>query len=120
MSLCCAAGSGGGFYQWSRGVQIRASLDLLMDWVQSVGLGDLALDFFQKLSAAVNVLATPKENLLQVRAAAPSLSFPVCLKADWTALRQSSGAVMCLEVSVMSPFVMSQKDTSGLRLCEAV
>ncbi|XP_051744349.1 ras-associating and dilute domain-containing protein-like isoform X6 [Ctenopharyngodon idella] len=58
-------GSGGGFYQWSRGVQIRANLDLLMDWTQSIGLGDLAADFFQKLSSAVNLLATPKETLLQ-------------------------------------------------------
>lgn len=38
-----------------------------MDWVQSIGLADLATDFFQKLSAAVNLLATPKETLLQVR-----------------------------------------------------
>ncbi|XP_078125386.1 ras-associating and dilute domain-containing protein-like isoform X1 [Sander vitreus] len=58
-------GSVAGFYQWSRGVQIRANLDLLMDWIQSIGLGDLASEFFQKLSAAVNLLATPKETLLQ-------------------------------------------------------
>lgn len=57
-----------GFYQWSRGVQIRANLDLLMDWIQSAGLADVASEFFQKLSAAVNLLATPKETLLQVRA----------------------------------------------------
>lgn len=56
-----------GFYQWSRGVQIRANLDLMMDWFQSMGLGELATQFFQKLSAAVNLLATPKETLLQVR-----------------------------------------------------
>lgn len=56
-----------GFYQWSRGVQIRANLDLMMDWFQSIGLGELATDFFQKLSTAVNLLATPKETLLQVR-----------------------------------------------------
>ncbi|KAI4903694.1 hypothetical protein NFI96_023201 [Prochilodus magdalenae] len=64
-------GSGGGFYQWSRGVQIRANLDLLMDWTQSIGLSDLAAEFFQKLSTAVNLLATPKETLLQ--ASWPSL-----------------------------------------------
>ncbi|XP_062874459.1 ras-associating and dilute domain-containing protein-like isoform X2 [Trichomycterus rosablanca] len=58
-------GSGGGFYQWSRGVQIRANLDLVMDWTQSIGLGNLAAEFFQKLSSAVNLLATPKETLLQ-------------------------------------------------------
>lgn len=38
-----------------------------MDWIQSIGLGDLATEFLQKLSAAVNLLATPKETLLQVR-----------------------------------------------------
>uniref|UniRef100_A0A3Q3VQJ3 Uncharacterized protein n=1 Tax=Mola mola TaxID=94237 RepID=A0A3Q3VQJ3_MOLML len=58
-------GSVAGFYQWSRGVQIRANLDLTMDWIQNIGLGDLASEFFQKLSAAVNLLATPKETLLQ-------------------------------------------------------
>lgn len=62
-------GSVASFYQWSRGVQIRANLDLLMDWIQSVGLGDVASEFLQKLSAAVNLLATPKETLLQVRGA---------------------------------------------------
>ncbi|XP_023249603.1 ras-interacting protein 1-like isoform X1 [Seriola lalandi dorsalis] len=71
-------GSVAGFYQWSRGVQIRANLDLLMDWVQSIGLGDLATEFFQKLSAAVNLLATPKETLLQ---------------ASWTSLRTEFAAL---------------------------
>nr|XP_057904402.1 ras-associating and dilute domain-containing protein-like isoform X2 [Doryrhamphus excisus] len=58
-------GSVVGFYQWSRGVQMRANLDLLMDWVHGASLGDVAADFLQKLSAAVNLLATPKETLLQ-------------------------------------------------------
>lgn len=71
-------GSDAGFYQWSRGVQIRANLDLLMDWIQSIGLGDLATEFFQKLSAAVNLLATPKETLLQ---------------ASWASLRTEFAAL---------------------------
>ncbi|XP_010748476.3 ras-associating and dilute domain-containing protein-like isoform X2 [Larimichthys crocea] len=71
-------GSVAGFYQWSRGVQIRANLDLLMDWIQSIGLGDLATEFFQKLSAAVNLLATPKETLLQ---------------ASWSSLRAEFAAL---------------------------
>ncbi|KAM4717875.1 ras-associating and dilute domain-containing protein-like isoform 2-T2 [Anableps anableps] len=71
-------GSVAGFYQWSRGVQIRANLDLLMDWVQNIGLGDIASEFFQKLSAAVNLLATPKETLLQ---------------ASWTSLRTEFAAL---------------------------
>ncbi|KAG7334981.1 hypothetical protein KOW79_001577 [Hemibagrus wyckioides] len=69
-------GSGGGFYQWSRGVQIRANLDLLMDWTQSVGLGDLSVEFFHKLSSAVNLLATPKENLLQTTWVSLRAEFP--------------------------------------------
>lgn len=64
---CHSLGSVAGFYHWSRGVQIRANLDLLMDWIQSIGLGDLSTKHFQTLSAAVNLLATPKETLLQVR-----------------------------------------------------
>ncbi|XP_075999150.1 ras-associating and dilute domain-containing protein-like [Genypterus blacodes] len=72
-------GSLGGFYQWSRGVQIRANLDLLMDWIQSIGLGDVATEFFQKLSAAVNLLATPRETLLQASWRS--------LRAEFTALR---------------------------------
>nr|XP_019949687.1 PREDICTED: ras-associating and dilute domain-containing protein-like isoform X2 [Paralichthys olivaceus] len=71
-------GSVAGFYQWSRGVQIRANLDLLMDWIQSIGLGDLATEYFQKLSAAVNLLATPKETLLQ---------------ASWSSLRTEFAAL---------------------------
>ena len=67
LGVLCCSGSVAGFYQWSRGVQIRANLDLLMDWIQSTGLGDLATEYFQKLSAAVILLATPKETLLQVR-----------------------------------------------------
>uniref|UniRef100_G3PNH4 Uncharacterized protein n=1 Tax=Gasterosteus aculeatus aculeatus TaxID=481459 RepID=G3PNH4_GASAC len=71
-------GSGAGFYQWSRGVQIRANLDLLMDWIQSIGLGDLANEYFQKLSAAVNLLATPRETLQQ---------------ASWASLRAEFAAL---------------------------
>lgn len=65
-------GSAVGFYRWSRGVQIRANLDLMMDWFQSLGLAELAAQFFQKLSAAVNLLATPRETLLQVRGGGPA------------------------------------------------
>uniref|UniRef100_A0A8D3AS83 Ras-associating and dilute domain-containing protein-like n=1 Tax=Scophthalmus maximus TaxID=52904 RepID=A0A8D3AS83_SCOMX len=77
-SPLCRPGSVAGFYQWSRGVQIRANLDLLMDWIQSIGLGDLATEYFQKLSAAVNLLATPKETLLQ---------------ASWASLRTEFAAL---------------------------
>ncbi|XP_041633774.1 RA_Radil_like and Myo5p-like_CBD_Rasip1 domain-containing protein isoform X2 [Cheilinus undulatus] len=79
-------GSVSGFYQWSRGVQIRANLDLLMDWIQSIGLGELAIEFFQKLSAAVNLLATPRETLLQ---------------ASWASLRAEFSALNAAQLHHM-------------------
>uniref|UniRef100_A0A3Q3EGZ1 Ras association and DIL domains 2a n=1 Tax=Labrus bergylta TaxID=56723 RepID=A0A3Q3EGZ1_9LABR len=84
-------GSVSGFYQWSRGVQIRANLDLLMDWIQSIGLGELATEFFQKLSAAVNLLATPRETLLQASWAS--------LRAEFSALNPAQLHHMLREYS---------------------
>ncbi|XP_076856201.1 ras-associating and dilute domain-containing protein isoform X2 [Brachyhypopomus gauderio] len=64
-NLLMERGSGGSFYSWSCGVQIRANLDLLMDWAYAAGLGELAQNYLLKLSSAVNLLATPREHLLQ-------------------------------------------------------
>uniref|UniRef100_A0AAV2MPV8 Dilute domain-containing protein n=1 Tax=Knipowitschia caucasica TaxID=637954 RepID=A0AAV2MPV8_KNICA len=58
-------GSEVGFYQWSRGVQMRASLDLLLDWAQDKGLGELASEQTLKLTCALNLLATPRKTLLK-------------------------------------------------------
>lgn len=46
---------------------MRANLDLLLDWAQETGLGELALEHTQTLSSAINLLATPRKNLLQVK-----------------------------------------------------
>uniref|UniRef100_A0A3Q3R7K7 Uncharacterized protein n=1 Tax=Monopterus albus TaxID=43700 RepID=A0A3Q3R7K7_MONAL len=107
-------GSVAGFYQWSRGVQIRANLDLLMDWIQSIGLGDLATEYFQKLSAAVNLLATPKETLLQ---------------SSWASLRTEFAALNPAQLHHMLREYNSGKvyptgwtptlDDAGLFLCHA-
>uniref|UniRef100_A0A672FQL5 Si:ch211-176g6.2 n=1 Tax=Salarias fasciatus TaxID=181472 RepID=A0A672FQL5_SALFA len=56
---------GTSFYQWSRGVRMRANLDLLLDWAHAAGLGELALEHTHTLSSAINLLATPRKNLLQ-------------------------------------------------------
>ena len=63
---CCPAGSAGPFFQWSRAVRIRTNLDLLLDWLQAVGLGDIAAEFFRKLSATANLLCTPRSSLSKV------------------------------------------------------
>ncbi|XP_055032416.2 ras-associating and dilute domain-containing protein [Misgurnus anguillicaudatus] len=74
-NLLMERGSGGSFYQWSRGVQIRANLDLLIDWAHGAGLNDLAHSYLLKLSTAVNLLATPKETLLQMSWSALRMEF---------------------------------------------
>lgn len=61
-------GQGRPFYQWSRAVQIRTNLDLVLDWLQGAGLGDIATEFFRKLSMAVNLLCVPRTSLLKVTA----------------------------------------------------
>ncbi|XP_056326003.1 ras-associating and dilute domain-containing protein [Danio aesculapii] len=75
-NLLMERGSGGGFFCWSRGVQIRANLDLLLDWTEASGLSDLAQHFLLKLSSAVNLLATPRETLLQMSWSALRLEYP--------------------------------------------
>ncbi|KAI3365407.1 hypothetical protein L3Q82_010491 [Scortum barcoo] len=67
-----------GFYQWSRGVRMRANLDLLLDWAHAAGLGELALEHTHTLSSAINLLATPRKNLLQTSW--------VSLRSDYPAL----------------------------------
>ncbi|XP_026567806.1 ras-interacting protein 1 [Pseudonaja textilis] len=52
-------------FQWAKAVQIQTILDLVLDWLQGIGLGDIATEFFQKLSNTANLLCVPKNNLLQ-------------------------------------------------------
>lgn len=46
---------------------MRANLDMLLDWAHAAGLGGLALEHTHNLSSAINLLATPRKNLLQVK-----------------------------------------------------
>lgn len=59
-------GSSQSLFQWAKAVQIRTNLDLVLDWLQGVGLGDIATEFFRKLSTLANLLCVPKTSLLQV------------------------------------------------------
>ncbi|XP_063157306.1 ras-interacting protein 1 [Candoia aspera] len=52
-------------FQWAKAVQIRTNLDLVLDWLQGIGLGDIATEFFRKLSNTANLLCVPKSSLLQ-------------------------------------------------------
>ncbi|XP_074866576.1 ras-associating and dilute domain-containing protein isoform X2 [Carettochelys insculpta] len=68
-----------GCFQWAKGVKIRASLRLLLEWVRDVGFGQLAEQFFSKLSSLAYLLAMPSSQLAQMtwpllRAEVPALS----------------------------------------------
>uniref|UniRef100_A0A8V5GU75 Uncharacterized protein n=1 Tax=Melopsittacus undulatus TaxID=13146 RepID=A0A8V5GU75_MELUD len=70
---------GGTLFQWGRAVRLRTTLDLVLDSLSSMGLGDVAAQFFQKLSAASNLLCTPRGCLAKMswsrlRAEFPALS----------------------------------------------
>ncbi|KAM6996698.1 ras-interacting protein 1-like, partial [Passerculus sandwichensis] len=58
-------GSAGPFFQWWVGVRLRTNLDLVLDGLGALGLGDIAGDFFRKLSATANLLCTPRGCLEQ-------------------------------------------------------
>ncbi|XP_070783451.1 ras-associating and dilute domain-containing protein [Enoplosus armatus] len=75
-------GSEPGFYQWSRGVRMRANLDLLLDWAHAAGLGELALAHTHTLSSAINLLATPRKNLLQTSWMSLRSDFPALSPAQ--------------------------------------
>ncbi|KAK2885070.1 ras-associating and dilute domain-containing protein-like isoform X2 [Channa argus] len=70
-------GSESGFYQWTRGVRMRANLDLLLDWAHVAGLGQVALEHTHTLSSAINLLATPRKNLVQTSWVSLRSDYPV-------------------------------------------
>ncbi|XP_032431065.1 ras-associating and dilute domain-containing protein [Xiphophorus hellerii] len=75
-------GSEPGFFQWSRGVRMRANLDLVLDWAHAAGLGELALEHTHTLSSAINLLATPRKNLLQTPWASLRSDYPTLSPAQ--------------------------------------
>ncbi|XP_035870684.1 ras-associating and dilute domain-containing protein isoform X2 [Phyllostomus discolor] len=66
-------------FHWPRGVQACARLQQLLEWTRSAGFGEAGEHFFRKLSCTLNLLATPRAQLIQMgwadlRAAFPALS----------------------------------------------
>ncbi|XP_073512341.1 ras-interacting protein 1 isoform X2 [Phyllobates terribilis] len=75
-------GNGEPFYQWSKAVQIRTNLDLVLDWLQGIGLGDIASEFFRKLSTTVNLLCIPKTSLLKLSWSSLRSEYPALSSAQ--------------------------------------
>ncbi|XP_072838512.2 ras-associating and dilute domain-containing protein isoform X1 [Pogona vitticeps] len=69
-------GSSLGCFHWSKGVRVRATLRLLLEWAQSVGFGQLADQFFSKLSSVASLLAMPNSQLVQMTWAMLRGEFP--------------------------------------------
>ena len=59
-------GPGGKFYRWSKGVQMRGNLDVLEDWAQANGLAAQFEKYVGKFMGAVDLLSTPKVQIMQV------------------------------------------------------
>lgn len=53
-------------FHWPRGVQACARLQQLLEWMRSTGYGEAGECFFRKLSCTLNLLATPRAQLIQV------------------------------------------------------
>ena len=56
-----------GLFQYTSGTALRANLNLLEGWACQVGFKDAVLHYLAKFSSTVHLLATPAEELLQVR-----------------------------------------------------
>ncbi|XP_049615555.1 ras-associating and dilute domain-containing protein isoform X2 [Syngnathus scovelli] len=75
-NLLMERGSEPGFYQRSTGIRMRTTLDLLLNWSQTTGLGKLALEYTCTLSSAINLLTTPRKILHQSSWASLRCDFP--------------------------------------------
>ncbi|XP_051926993.1 ras-associating and dilute domain-containing protein-like isoform X3 [Hippocampus zosterae] len=75
-NLLMEKGSEPGFYQRSTAICIRTNFDLLLNWSRTTGLGKLALELACTLSSAINLLTTPRKNLLQTSWASLRSEFP--------------------------------------------
>ena len=52
-------------FRWARGVQLRANLDCIEDWVRDTDLQEL-FDYMEVFANTIDLLATPKAQLMIV------------------------------------------------------
>uniref|UniRef100_A0A8C3X8L3 Ras-associating and dilute domain-containing protein n=1 Tax=Catagonus wagneri TaxID=51154 RepID=A0A8C3X8L3_9CETA len=63
-------------FHWPRGVQACARLQQLLEWTRSAGFGEAGERFFRKLSCTLELLATPRAQLIQMSWASLRAAFP--------------------------------------------
>lgn len=59
-------GPGGKLFRWTKGVQMRANLDVLEEWALENNLSTQFDEYLAKFKSAVTLLATPKAQIIQV------------------------------------------------------
>ncbi|XP_042294505.1 ras-associating and dilute domain-containing protein isoform X2 [Sceloporus undulatus] len=94
-------GSSLGCFHWSKGVRVRATLRLLLEWIQSVGFKQLADQFFGKLSSVASLLAMPNSQLVQMTWSMLRTEFPALNPAQLNHILtqyQASSDVGCVPV----------------------
>ncbi|KAM7142874.1 ras-associating and dilute domain-containing protein isoform 2-T2 [Molossus nigricans] len=69
-------------FHWPRGVQACARLQQLLEWARSVGFGEAGERFFRKLSCTLDLLATPRAQLIQMSWANLRAEFPALSPAQ--------------------------------------
>ncbi|XP_053412860.1 ras-associating and dilute domain-containing protein isoform X2 [Nycticebus coucang] len=69
-------------FHWPRGVQACARLQQLLEWTRSAGFEEAGQHFFRKLSCTLNLLATPRAQLVQMSWAALRAAFPALSPAQ--------------------------------------
>ncbi|KAM5300963.1 ras-associating and dilute domain-containing protein isoform 3-T3 [Glossophaga mutica] len=69
-------------FHWPRGVQACARLQQLLEWTRSAGFGEAGEHFFRKLSCTLNLLATPRAQLIQMSWADLRAEFPALSPAQ--------------------------------------
>ncbi|CAK6446403.1 unnamed protein product [Pipistrellus nathusii] len=69
-------------FHWPRGVQACARLQQLLDWTRAAGFGEAGEHFFRKLSCTLNLLATPRAQLIQMSWASLQAAFPALSPAQ--------------------------------------
>ena len=78
----CERVEGAAYYKWSAGVRLRGNLDELEGWASDNHLQDEASQHLVKLNCLVDLLATPKLQLQQVRVHVRGFVSWICKKIE--------------------------------------
>uniref|UniRef100_F7AF95 Ras-associating and dilute domain-containing protein n=1 Tax=Ornithorhynchus anatinus TaxID=9258 RepID=F7AF95_ORNAN len=100
-------------FHWPKGVQVCAHLRQLLEWVQRMGFGPLAEQFFRKLSCTTNLLATPSAQLVQMSWSSLRAEFPALNPAQLH--RLLTQYQLAFDMGSMNAWSPERKQPGGLQ-----